>query len=42
MKRKVVNKYEQYKLNIPQVVVMLFGRGDSISLDETKQDEPRK
>ena len=36
LKRKVTNSYPQYKLNTPQVVIMLFGKGDSVSLDETR------
>ena len=35
IKRKVTNTYPQYKLNSPQVVIMLFGKGDSVSIDES-------
>jgi hypothetical protein len=35
IKRKVTLKLDRYKLSGNQVVIMLFGRGDSAGIDET-------
>jgi hypothetical protein len=35
VKRKVKIRLDKYKWNKPQVVFMLYGKGDSISIDET-------
>lgn len=36
LKRKVVLKLDRYKLNRDQVVLMLYGKGDSIAIDESE------
>lgn len=36
LKRRVVLKLDKYKLNRDQVVLMLFGKGDSIAIDESE------
>ena len=35
LKRKVTLRLDKYKLPKNQVVIMLFGRGDSVAIDES-------
>ena len=34
VKRKVVKRFDQYKLESNKAVLMLYGKGDSVALDE--------
>lgn len=36
LKRRVVMKLDKYELCKPQVVVMLFGKGDSVAINESE------
>lgn len=36
LKRKVVMRLDKYELYKPQVVMMLFGKGDSVAINESE------